>query len=51
MYNVYRPSEQEITEGKNNYRIANAGGFSNAKLASFKVVDLRKTVIEAGGNP
>lgn len=50
MYNVYRPSEQEIAEGKNNYRIANAGGFSNAKLASFKVVDLRKTVIEAGGN-
>lgn len=50
MYNAYRPSEAEITEGKNNYRIANAGGISNAKLASFKVVDMRKTVIEAGGN-
>lgn len=50
MYNVYRPTEQEITEGKNNYRVANAGGISDAKLGSFRVVDLRKTVVEAGGN-
>ena len=46
----YRPSEEEIKQGKDNYRVANAGGFSNSKLASFKVVDLRKTVMEAGSN-
>lgn len=50
MYSAYRPNEDEIKQGKENYRMANAGGFSNAKLASFKVVDLRKTVMEAGSN-
>lgn len=50
MYSAYRPSEDEIKQGKENFRIANAGGFSNAKLASFKVVDMTKTVMEAGSN-
>ena len=50
MYTAYSPSEEEIRQGKENFRIANAGSFSDSKLASFQIVDLRKTVIEAGGN-
>lgn len=50
MYSAYRPNEREIKEGQDKYRIANAGGVSTAKLGSFKAVDTRKTVIEAGSN-
>lgn len=50
MYQAYRPTDEEIKQGKDNYRVANAGGFSNSKLASFKVVDLSKTILEAGSN-
>lgn len=50
MYTAYRPTQQEINDGKNNYRIANAGGVSDAKLASFRAVDLRKTILDVGNN-
>lgn len=46
MYNAYKPSEADIKKGKDNYRIANAGGVSIA--ASFRPINLTKTVLDAG---
>lgn len=46
MYNAYRPSEEDIKRGKDNYRISNAGSVSTA--SSFKPINLTKTVLDAG---
>jgi len=46
MYKAYRPTEQEIKQGKENYRIGNAGGVSIA--ASFKNINVKETIIDAG---
>lgn len=46
MYNAYNPSEPDIKKGKDNFRIANAGGVSIA--GSFRPIDLTKTVLDAG---
>lgn len=46
MYNAYKPSEADIKKGKDNFRIANAGGVSIA--GSFKPINLTKTVLDAG---
>lgn len=46
MYNAYKPSAEDIKKGKDNYRIANAGGVSIA--GSFRPINLTKTVLDAG---
>lgn len=50
MYRAYNPNADEIKEGKDKYRVANSGGSSRAKQAAFRVVDLRKTILDEGGN-
>lgn len=50
MYRLYNPTEDQIIEGKKNYRIATAGGVNKTQLLSYRPIDTTKTVIEKGSN-
>lgn len=45
MYRAYNPSEDDIKKGKDNYRIANAGGVGTIV---YRYIDTTKPVLDAG---
>ena len=50
MYRAYNPNEDEIKQGKEKYRMVNAGGAAIPRQAAFRAVDLRKTILDEGSN-